>query len=112
MKDNNAFPKNLDQSGHKRNKIWLDKESKLYNKLMKLWLQENDINIYSTRSDGKAVVVERFIRTLKNKIEKYMTIISKNLYIGKLVNIGNEYHNTYHGTIKIKPTDVKASIYI
>ena len=46
---------------------------------MKLWLQENDINIYSTRSDGKTVVVERFIRTLKNKIEKYMTITSKNL---------------------------------
>ena len=112
MKDNNAFPKNLDQSGHKRSKIWLDKESKLYNKLMKLWLQENDINVYSTRSDGKTVVVGRDFRTLKNKIEKYMTTMSKNLYIGKLVNIANKYHNTYYGTIKIKPTDVKASIYI
>ena len=79
---------------------------------MKLWLQENDINVYSTRSDGKTVVVERDFRTLKNKIEKYMTIMSKNLYIGKLVNIANKYHNTYYGTIKIKPTDVKASIYI
>ena len=79
---------------------------------MKLWLQENDINVYSTRSDGKTVVVERFFRTLKNKIEKYMTIMSKNLYIGKLVNIANKYHNTYYGKIKIKPTDVKASIYI
>ena len=55
---------------------------------------------------------ERFVRTLKNKIHKYMTSISKNVYIDKLDNIVNEYNNTYHITIKMKPIDVKDNTYI
>ena len=62
--------------------------------------------MYSTYNEGKSVVTERFIRTLKNKVYKFMTLISKNVYIDKLDNIVNEYSNTY-GTIKIKPMDVK-----
>ena len=58
-------------------------------------------------NEGKSVVAERFIRTLKNKIYKYMTAISKNVYIDKLDDIVNEYNNTYHRTIKMKPVDVK-----
>ena len=54
----------------------------------------------------KSVVAARFIRTLKTKIYKYMTSISKNVYIDKLDNIVNEYNNTYHKTIKMKPVDV------
>ena len=68
--------------------------------------------MYSTYNEGKSVIAERFIRTLKNKIYKYMTSISKNVYIGKLDNIVNEYNNIYHRTIKIKPTDVKNNKYI
>ena len=60
----------------------------------------------------KSVIAERFIRTLKNKIYKYMTSISKNAYIDKLDDIVNEYNNTYHRTIKIKPIDVKDNTYI
>ena len=57
-------------------------------------------------------IAERFIRTPKTKIYKYMTSISKNVYIKKLVDIVNEYNNTYHRTIKMKPVDVKDNTYI
>ena len=73
---------------------------------MKSWLEKNDIEMYSTHNEGKSVV-ERFIRTLKNKIYKYMTSISKNVYIDKLDDIVGEYNNTKHRTIKMKPIDVK-----
>ena len=63
--------------------------------------------MYSIHNEGKSVVAERFIRTLKNKIYKYMTAISKNVYIDKLDDIVNEYNNTYHRIIKMKPVDVK-----
>ena len=68
--------------------------------------------MYSTHNEGKSVVVERFIRTLKSKIYKYMTSISKNVYINKLDAIVDEYNNTYHITIKMKPIDVKDNTYI
>ena len=68
--------------------------------------------MYSTHNEGKSVVAERFIRTLKNKIYKYMTSMSKNVYIDKLDDTVNKYHNTYHNTIKMKPVDVKSSTYI
>ena len=63
--------------------------------------------MYSTHSEGKSVVAERCIGTLKNKIYKYMTSISKNVYIDKLDDVVNEYNNTYHRTIKMKPIGVK-----
>ena len=68
--------------------------------------------MYSTNNEGKSVVAERFIRTLKSKIYKYMTSISKNVYINKLDDIVDEYSNTYHTTIKMKPIDVKDNTYI
>ena len=68
--------------------------------------------MYSTHNEGKYVVAERFIRTLKNKIYKYMTSLSKNVYINKLDDIANEYNNAYHRTIKMKPIDVKDNTYI
>ena len=68
--------------------------------------------MYSTHNEGKSVVAERFIRTLTNKIYKYMTSISKNMYIDKLNDIVNEYNNKYHKTIRMKPIDVKDNTYI
>ena len=68
--------------------------------------------MYSVHIEGKSVVAERFIRTLKNKIYKYLTTISKNVYIDKLDDIVNKYNNTYHRTIKMKPVDIKPSTYI
>ena len=103
-----AFQNILGESNRKPNKIWVDKGSKFYNRSMKSWLQDNDIELYSTLNERKSVVAERFIRTLKNKIYKYMASISKIVYIDKLDNIVNKYNNTY-STIKVKPVDVKAS---
>ena len=68
--------------------------------------------MYSSHKDEQSVVAERFIRTLKNKIYKDMTAVSKNVYINKLDDIVNEYNNTYHKTIKMKPIDVKDNTYI
>ena len=68
--------------------------------------------MYSTHNEGKSVVSERFIRTLKSKVYKYMTSISKNVYIDKLDDIVDEYNNIYHNTIKMKPIDVKDNTYI
>ena len=107
-----AFQSVLKQSNRKPNKIWVDKDSKFYNASFKKWLQDNDIVMYSTNNEGKSVVAERFIRTLKSKIYKYVTSISKNVYIDKLDDIVDEYNNTYHTTVKIKPIDVKDNTYI
>ena len=101
------FKKILDDSKIKPNKIWVDKGNEFYNNSFKKWLQDNDIVMYSTNNKEKSAVAERFIRTLKNKIYKYMTAISKNLYIDKLDDIVQEYNNTYHTTIIMKPVDVK-----
>ena len=79
---------------------------------MKSWLEKNDTEMYSTHNEGKSVVAERFIRTIKNKIYKNMTSISKNVYIDKLDDIVNEYNNTKHRTIKMKLIDVKDHKYI
>ena len=65
-----------------------------------------------TIDQRKSFIAERFIRTLKNKIEKYMTSISKNVSFDKIDDIVNEYNNTYHRSIKMKPVDIKSSIYI
>ena len=63
--------------------------------------------MYSTHIEGKSVVAERFTRTLKNNINKHVTAISKNVYFDVLDDIVDEYNNTYHKTIKMKPIDVK-----
>ena len=68
--------------------------------------------MYSIHNEGKSVIAERFIRTLKNKIYKYMTTISKNVYIDKLDDIVDEYNNIYHKTIKMKPVDIRDNTYI
>ena len=68
--------------------------------------------MHSIHNEGKSVVAERFVRTLKTNIYKYMMAISKNVYINKLGDIVNEYNNTYHRTIKIKPADIKNNTYI
>ena len=63
--------------------------------------------MYSTFNEGKSVVAERFIRTLKNRLYKHMTATGKNVYYDVLDDVVNEYNNTKHNTIKMKPKDVK-----
>ena len=67
--------------------------------------------MYSTCNEGKSVVADVFIRTLKNKIFKHMTPISKKVYFDVLDDIGNRYNNTVHRTIKMKPIDVTGDSY-
>ena len=107
-----AFQIILKQSNRKPNKKWVDKGSEFYNAYFKNWLRDNNIVMYSTHNEGKSVVAERFIRTIKSRIYKYITSISKNVYIDKLDDIVDEYNNTYHTTIKMKPIDVKDNTYI
>ena len=108
----NAFQKILKESNRKSNRVGVDKGSELYKNSFKKWFKNNDIEMYSTHNEEKSVVAERFIRTSKSKIYKYMTPISKNVYIDLLDDIVNKYGNTYHSTIKIKPVDVKSNTYI
>ena len=108
----NAFQKILKESNRKPNKIWVDKGSEFYKNSFKKWLKDNDIEMYSTNNNGKSAIAERFIKTLKNKIYKYMKSISKNVYIDELDDIVKKYNNTYHTSIKMKPVDVKDNTYI
>ena len=93
----NAFQKPLKQSNRKRNKKRVNKGIRFYNTHFKKWLKDNNIEMYLTPDKGKSVVVERFIRTLKNKIYKYMTSILKNVYM-------------YNQNSTFKITDTKADI--
>ena len=104
----NAFQSILDKSKRKPNKIWVDRGSEFENNVFKKWLKGNDIIMYSTNNEGKSAVAERFIRNLKKKIYKHMTAISKNVYHDVLDDIVDEYNNTYHKTLKMKPKDVKS----
>ena len=79
---------------------------------MTLWLEKNDIEMYSTHNEGKSVAAKRFIRTLKIKFVSILDFKSKNLYIDKLDDILNKFNNTYHSRIKMKPVDVKPNTYI
>ena len=103
----NAFNKIIKQSNRKPNNIWVDQGGEFYNRDFKKWLLSNDIIMYSTYNEGKSVAAERFIRTLKNKLYKHMTATGKNVYHNVLDDIVNEYNNTKHSTIKMKPKDVK-----
>ena len=103
----NAFNKIIKQSNRKPNKIWVDQGGEFYNQVFKKWLSDNDIIMYSTYNEGKSVVAERFIRTLKNKLYKHMTATGKNVYYDVLDDVVNEYNNTKHNTIKMKPIDVR-----
>ena len=95
-----AFQNILDKSNRKPNKIWLDKGSEFYNRSMKSWPDKSVIEMYSTHNEGKSVVAEKSIRYLKSNIYKYMTSVSKNVFIDKLDDIVNRCNNTYHSTIK------------
>ena len=100
-------------------KYWSIKEVN-FKTVLKKWLKnnfkkclkDNNIEMYQIHNEGKSVVAERFIRTLETKIDKYMTSVSKNVYINKLDDIVDEHNNTFHRTIKMKPVDVKNNTYI
>ena len=67
------------------------------------------MKMYSIYNEGKSVIAERFIRTLKNKIYKHMTAASKHVFYNVLNDIVDKYNNTYNNTIELKPIDVKSN---
>ena len=87
--------------------MWVDQGREFYNHVFKKWLSSNDIIMYSTFNEGKSVVAERFIRTLKNKLYKHLRATGKNVYYDVLDDIVRKYNHTKHSIIKIKPKDVK-----
>ena len=100
-----AFKKIISE-GRKPNKIWVGQGSEFYNKSFTDILEINNIKMYSTFNEGKSVVAEKFIKSLKNKIYKHMTAISKNIYVDVLDDIVYKYNDTAHRTIKMKPINV------
>ena len=80
--------------------MWVDKGSDFSNRSMKLLLQDNHIEMHPTHNKGKSVSVERFIKTIKNKIRNHMTSISKDVSISKSDEIVNKYNN--YSTLRIK----------
>ena len=100
-----AFKKIISTELHSKckwNKIWVDQGSECYNKSFKDFLKINNIEISSTYNEGKSVVAEWFLRTLKNKIFKDMTAIQQNIYLDVLDDIVDKYNNTVHKNIKMK----------
>ena len=72
--------KKIISEGRKPNKTWIDQGSEFHNNFFKYFLKIKNIQIYSTNNEGKSVVAEKSIRTLRNKVFKHMTAISKNVY--------------------------------
>ena len=105
----NAFKKII--SKRRPNKIWVGQGSEFYNKSFKDFLKINNIEMYSTYNEGKSVVAERFIRTLKNEIFKHITAVNQNIYFDVLNDIVNKNNNTVHKTIKMKPIEVTYDYY-
>ena len=106
----NAFQKIISK-GRKTNKLWVDQGREFYKNSFKDFLKINNIEMYSIYNEGKSVVAERFIRTIKNKIFKHMTAISKNVYFDLLDDIVDKCNNTIHKTIKMKHIDVTSDSY-
>ena len=109
----NAFHKMISKR-RKSNKIWIDQGGELHNNLFKRFLKINNLwinEMYWTYKEGKSVVAERFFRTLKNKILKHMTAVSKNVYFDVLGDIVDKYNSTVDKTIKMKPIDVTSDSY-
>ena len=75
----NGFIEIVNESNHKPNKLWVDQGREFYNKLIQEWLDINDVLMYSTHNEGKSVIAERFIKTLKAKIYKRWQLILVNL---------------------------------
>ena len=104
-----GFIELVNESNCKPNKVWVDQGKEFYNSPVQKWLDDNDILMYSTHNDGKFVVVERFIKTLKGKISKGMTANDSKSYLSYLNKSVDQYNNTYHCSTGKNPIDVDYS---
>ena len=93
------------ESGRQPEKIWVDRGSEFYNKEFMDWAKKKNITVYSTYGESKSVVVERFIRTLKELITRKFTSTNLRNWVKILPGILKFYNNKYHKTIKMTPTE-------
>ena len=100
----NAF-KTILNKGRKPQYLWVDKGKEFYNKHLKDLLEKYNITIYSTENEEKSSVVERWNRTIKNKMWKQFTIQGNTQYLDMLPKILKQYNNTKHSSIKMTPTE-------
>lgn len=87
---------------------WEDQVGECYNRSVESWFHGNSTEMYSTHSKGESFITERFINSLKNKINKHMTAVSKKVYINKSDEIVEKYtthHISYHRTTRMKLID-------
>ena len=105
----NAFMEIVNKFNRKPNKLWVDQGREFYNKLMQEWLDNNDILMYSTHNEGKSVIAERFIKTLKSKIYKKITANDSKSYLSYLNKLVDQYNNTYHHYVNKKPINADYS---
>ena len=101
----NAFNNIVINDKRKPEYLWVDKGSEFYNNTFKEWLKKNDIKMYSTFNEGKAVVIERFNRTLKNKMYKQFTAKGNTQYLDMLPKLLKQYNDTKHSSIKMSPVE-------
>ena len=101
-----AFKKLIETSKRKPDKIWSDRGKEFYNKTFLDFLKQNEIQIYSTNSDLKAVFVERFNRTLLDLIKKPMYIEGKACWLNHINSALDKYNNRVHGTTKMTPFEM------
>ena len=92
----------VNESNHKPNKLWVDQGRDFYNKPKQEWLDNNDILMYSTHSEGKSVIADRFMKTLKAKIYKKITANDNKSHLPYLNKLVDQYNNTYHHFINKK----------
>ena len=93
-------------SGRKPSKLQTDQGTEFLNCVFQKFLRENSIEFFTVKSELKATVVERFNRTFKNKMYKYFTAKNTLTYIDVLPQLVRSYNNTYHRSIKMKPSQV------
>ena len=101
----NAFERIVKTSKRKPNKLWVDQGSEFFNRTMDQWLKNNNIKRYNTYNEGKAVVVERFNRTLKTRMWKYFSANNSYNYIDVIDDLLWQYNNSRHRSIKMKPKE-------
>ena len=105
----NAFNEKVSESNRKRNKLWVDQGREFYNNLMQVWLDNNDILMHSTYNERKSVIVERFIKTLKSKFYKKLTVNDSKSYLFYLNKLVDQHNNICHHSINKKPINADYS---
>ena len=103
--DEHAFQHITETSSRSPRKLWVDEGKEFYNSIMKKWLVDMDIHMYSTHNEGKAVVVKRFHRTMKSRMWRHFTASSTNVYINVLPQLLEDYNNAKHRSIGMTPTE-------